>query len=755
MGANEKGFGTVNRGFYPELIDNSARFDGAAYSTFTPASAGDRQKFELSGWIKRSDFDTNQVIVSAGTGGPTSAEFIYSYLRFDAGNRLQFFDYAYPTTYCDIVTSRVFRDPSALFHYKVTVDTTQATASDRVKIEINGELETSLDTAAYPALNRLMAFNNNVTHYISLFPLPNGGTNLSGYAADLRMLDGITGQTYLEVKNGVPIPKSYTGAYGTNGWHLEFNGTTTDSSGNGNDWTATGIASWDYVPDTPTNKWCTLNPLYNSGAAATFSQGNLRVSQTSPRGVGGSLGVASGKYYWEVFCEDITDPLNVAMIGVVDLTKQIAPSTVAYATEFGWTYYAKTGDFWHNNASTPYGSIYTDGAVIGICLDVTNETLEFSLNGVSQGVFAITLSGGIYGPLIEDASLSATIMVLNAGQDSTFAGNKLTGSANATDANGYGDFYYTPPAGALALCAANLPETTISPNGATQVEDYYGAVEDTESNIAASVAALRTGWPNYFELMKNLANPETWAWRFSHDSGNEYAVSTTATYQAARALSGTDSWIGYTVKIDPACGTAAGSQAHTSGTPTTITHNLGEARGFILLFPRAGGAVYAYHPDLPAGQLLILTSTAAAAANTTITNVAANSFDIGSGVTTGTYDYLIMTEVDGFFELGEYTGNASTDGPFDYGDRPNFVTVRRIETLSNWYAQDATRSPENVVNDFLSLDTTTVEQSTVDCMDFLSNGMKIRNTNGGWNASGGTYVYFKITEQPVKCSNAR
>ena len=64
--------------------------------------------------------------------------------------------------------------------------------------------------------------------------------------------------------------------------------------------------------------------------------------------------------------------------------------------------------------------------------------------------------------------------VANFGQDSSFTGEKTSGSANAQDDNGQGDFYYTPPSGFLALCSANLPDTTLSPNQDEQATEYMG-----------------------------------------------------------------------------------------------------------------------------------------------------------------------------------------------------------------------------------------------------------------------------------------
>ena len=40
-----------------------------------------------------------------------------------------------------------------------------------------------------------------------------------------------------------------------------------------------------------------------------------------------------------------------------------------------------------------------------------------------------------------------------------------------------------------------------------------------------------------------------------------------------------------------------------------------------------------------------------------------------------------------------------------------------------------------------------------DVYDFASNGFKLRTTDGGMNASGGTYIYMAFAEEPLVASN--
>jgi hypothetical protein len=112
--------------------------------------------------------------------------------------------------------------------------------------------------------------------------------------------------------------------------------------------------------------------------------------------------------------------------------------------------------------------------------------------------------------------------------------------------------------------------------------------------------------------------------------------------------------------------------------------------------------------------------------------------------------------VDGFSRFGKYTGNGSSDGPFVYtGFRPAFVVVKRVDSANMWVMMDSERYTYNVMGSALKVNDQDAEFSWNPSKDFLSNGFKLRTTDGAENASGGTYVYMAFAEDPFKYSNAR
>ena len=142
----------------------------------------------------------------------------------------------------DLRTSQVFRDPAAWYHIVVAVDTTQAAASDRVKLYVNGSQVTSFSTATYPSQNFETRVSNG--HSEQVGAEATSYSYIDGYLAEVNFIDGtqLTPSSFGETKNGVWIPKAISGlTYGTNGFRLTFADSSSlgdDTSGNGNDFTS-------------------------------------------------------------------------------------------------------------------------------------------------------------------------------------------------------------------------------------------------------------------------------------------------------------------------------------------------------------------------------------------------------------------------------------------------------------------------------------------------------------------------------------
>ena len=437
-------------------IDNSLRFnDGdTAELTRTPGSEGDKQKHTISMWFKRCTSGTNQALFSAGVDGGV----IYSIRFID--------DALYLSQSSNFVkaTNRLFRDPSAWYHIVIAADSTLSTQNDRIKIYVNGVLETSFSENTFGGGQNLdFEVNDDVLHAVG-YDTINNSVPFDGYISEFHLIDGtqLAASDFGEFNNnGVWIPKAYTGSYGTNGVYLEFKqtGTGTDASGMGADtsgnthhYAPVNLAALDVMPDTPTNNWCTYNPLDLglASSGATFSQGNLHVTTTTAfeDQVGSTFGVSSGKWYWETKIQSNQNRESIGAILVgTGLTGGAA--RVQYSSRFGAITLL--------NSSIATGATYGDNDIISVTLDLDNNEAKFFKNNALQGTVT-SLNAETWVPAYFDNSngVGALAVAANFGQDGTFAGLETAG--NNADANGFGNFKYAVPSGFYSLCTKNLAE---------------------------------------------------------------------------------------------------------------------------------------------------------------------------------------------------------------------------------------------------------------------------------------------------------
>jgi hypothetical protein len=452
-------------------VKNSLRFNsGSSDKLSRSATSGSNTKYTVSCWVKRSGFDSSTTVFSTGD---TTADNNARMLFINADNRVQVAYYNAGYTY-QVETSALLRDPSAWYHLVSAVDTTQATASDRIKIYINGTLQTSLSTANYPSQNSTFNFNS-ATQYIGDL----GGRSIFSnfYLADFYYVDGtqVNATSFGETDEdtGIWKPKAYTGTYGTNGFYLQFKNSAslgTDSSGNGNTFTVNNLTSVDQSTDTPSNNFATLNPIVFQGTGVAFSEGNLKytISSSSNRQVISTFGATKGKWYFE---NKVTQKggYNTYRVGLSNFEiwatnnnmYQEALGQKASAYDIA---YESTGSVYANNSTvgTSLGT-YTNGDIIGVAYDLDNNFVYFSKNGtfINSGVptsgssgtggFSIT-NGYNYTPAIQDSGFTTSaIFDLNYGNPDY--------SANSyQDANGFGDFSYSVPSGYYSLNTRNLAQ---------------------------------------------------------------------------------------------------------------------------------------------------------------------------------------------------------------------------------------------------------------------------------------------------------
>ena len=199
-----------------------------------------------------------------------------------------------------------------------------------------------------------------------------------------------------------------------------------------------------------------------------------------------------------------------------------------------------------------------------------------------------------------------------------------------------------------------------------------------------------------------------------------------------------------------------------NGNARTISHNLGVVPKFIIIKDRDqvrnwGTYHVAIGPGKDAGYL---NNNVVPEANNNFWNNTTPTASVFSVGTDGTYngngnDYIVYLFGDSSMsKCSSYTGNGSGNGTFIYtGFKPAWTIIKRTDSADNWVIDDVKRSPTNTMKNTLYANLNNAEYtSNAYGIDFLSNGFKIRNTDGNYNSSGGNYIYTAFAENPFVSS---
>ena len=820
-----QGAGDASTGFYDYTIDQSLRFEdgGSPYLNRTPSSAGNRKTWTWSCWIKRGNITSNQGIFGAESSGDRLV------IAFGYGGTDQARFYSQSPA-AEIYTNQVFRDSSAWYHIVWAVDTTQSTSSNRVKLYVNGTQVTSFAGASYPSQNSDLSVNNTVAQYVGRWAGYNGDY-FDGYLAEMHLVDGsqLTPSSFGETKAGIWIPKSYTGSHGTNGFYLPFDDSSAigdDESANTNDFTVNNIAATDVVLDSPTNNFAVIA---NDKAASpqVYSEGNLHADDNNATTGNYSakstmlVPMDSGKWYVEA----LSDATGASGAGLGTYTSD----TINRVGTIGYYY---TGNIVVSNDVIHYyssGGIYQNGQqqsglatlgdkdIIAMLVDTDAKTVQYYVNGSAAGT-AISMNNttDLVGAQLHGHHTRP--FMFNFGQDSSFAGRKTSGSANAQDANGIGDFYYTPPTDAKAFCTANLPDPGIDPAENEEPADYFDiqlwtgtgsgqsfsnftfqpdwlwfknrngnsdhAIFDSVRGVNAGLTSnntndentsasgsqdlvsfdndgFTTGTPSqYGSLGSNTLTIVTWAWRGGGSASSNSAGDITSSV-SANTESGF-SIVGYTGD-----GTSA---------TRTIGCGLTKKPEAVILKNRTSDSVsdtwFVWHTAFgtasPSKYMTLYNGDGVAASGVFVdgsfSDNSGNALFAVDGSYNGvnksstTYIAYCFHSVEGYSKFGSYTGNGSADGPVIVtGFRPAWVMIKSTGASSNgWYIYDNKRENYGTLVDaMLYANLDSQEDNGSRDLDFLSNGFKPRLTDSNVNNNNSTFIYFAFAEQPFKYANAR
>ena len=790
-------------------VERSLRFNSAdsAHLSRTLSSEGNKRLWTWSGWLKLGKPpDSQRFIFSQRTSSSNQCNIQYSgdgRFRFESGGGKG-----------NAFTQGFFRDPSAWYHLIVTLDSDNSTADDRIIIYVNGERQ-GLDIS--PTISTGDHGINNNNEQVLGREADTNSLEYDGYMAEIHFIDGArkapSDFAETDTLTGEYKPIKYEGTYGSQGWYYNFsdnsNNTAStlgkDYSGNGHNTTpgnisvSSGIGN-DSVTDSPTNNFCTYNPL-NQTNSVSLTEGNLKFSQSSnDQAVTGTMAITSGKWYYEflkvsgdnpevgIIATDSTNPDTNG--GRVAFTGQssgdVTGLKIALITNNGQQ---RNGiDYGDSGAITlTGGSAQTGAGYIGIAIDMDNSKIwytDLSGNFFNSGDPA-NGTNAAYDFSSTQAANGAVPVVYFA----TNSGD--TGSVNF----GQQPFNHTQPSGFNSLCTQNLADPTIKLSN-----KYFETLLYTGNGGTQTITGLSFSpdfvWirernsPNAHKLYNTISGVhevlETSGTEAEGTDTNGLTAFNSDGFSVGSSISNNgsgDSYVSWnwdagdstvtnnngTISSQVRANTTAGFSIATwtsdgQGSPTSFGHGLGVKPDFLIIKSRGGD-----------GNWQCWFSTFTNATNNFVSLNLATRVQTAGAAMWGTIDSSVInfrhsanssngeamigyffSNVEGFSKAGKYGGNGNSDGVYVHlGFRPAFLMIKTGEQDGDWIMIDNKRDVDNPTQHRLDADLIDTETSNDVYHDFLANGFKLRTGSASRNPSNQEMFYLAFAENPFKYARAR
>jgi len=748
--------------------NNSLRFraSNSAYLNRTPASAGNRQTWTWSGWVKRGTLGTYQQIFGAYIGSGTT-DTNYFEITFSSSDLISITGYS--TVYR--ISTAVYRDPSAWYHIVVALDTTQATAGNRLKVYVNGSEVTAFGTSNNPTQNTNLGINGAYPHGIGAIPA--NVSYFDGYMADINFVDGqaLTPNSF-GTSNGLGVwqPIRYGGSYGTNGFYLPFTANTESyagffgGSGYSIETTATQIipATGDFTIEAMINfgSLASYPVIACQGTAAVSGRSiflvnsdgtlNLQNNLTSINSAAGAI--TTNRWYYVAVTRSGAN--SVLYINGV----QVATNSTTFGTIQNTTFRIGV-DFSSDYISSGYVSNVRVSNVVRTISPSTAPTTNFTNDASTvlltlQGATVVDNSSNAYaltnnGPVTLGKTYPFAYKVFNdqSPQGNNWTPNNISGITGSTldimtdvptltsaTAANYCVINPLDAQGTATLTDANLTlassSTTHRNRKATFVVPSTGKWYWELTTASTSSSSVILGWG----LQTTTAATDSQAgnantWMAQNDANQDIFNQTTTVLSTGSAVAGgsirqvaydsgtgklwfgvNNTWYSSTdlTSGNPSAGTnecmtlSAGSYF-----PTITCYNLTANANF-------GQRPFAYTP--PSGF------------------VALNTFNLP----TPTIGATASTTANKYMDVTLYTGNSTTNVITNSGSmQPDFVWIKSRSNSQNNDLFDSVRGAGYVL---FSNATNAETNNTANFTSFNSNGFSLASNGGDTNFSGYTYV---------------
>ncbi len=665
-------------------VAKSLRFNSgdSAYLNFQPSAAGNRRTWTWSAWVKRSENN------NGGLFGNYYSDDSFGTLFFN-GDQLQF---SANTTW--FKTTQVFRDFSSFFHIVLAVDTTLATAGDRVRLYINGSEVTNFATENNPSQNANLGPNNSAETRIGR----DGSNYFNGYLAEVNFIDGqaLAPTDFGETDaNGVWQAKEFAGAYttDTDSRNVYWDGYWGGSAGSEYTWSGGGA--------------------FNGSTSTGYTRNNsaAEITWTPPS----AIAISSSLQVW----------VQQGQSGQVKLNG----STVA-TNNNQWSEIATSGNLTSlslvSGAGNAYAILYAvkvDGTILVNAQGANSFRLPFTDNSTTQA-------------LGYDAAVTAPTLNPKGGMDVvTYTGNAGTQSI-----------------GGLALQPDLVWIKDRTNTGFHSLFDTVRGATKTIFSNATNAEETQSGGVTAFNsdgfslgswsIVNAARTYVAWCWK-----AGGAAVSNTDGTITSQVSASTDYGFSVCTFTSPASGNFTFGHGLSTAPSLVFMKDRENA-----------GNWHIYHSSVSTdtSKYLILNSSGALNTYSNVWGAAlptSSVFGLGVGasiVANADAVAYCWSEVAGFSKFGSYSGGTNPK-TITTGFKPRFLIFKRTNSTNHWILIDSARGGTQKLAADLSVaenDNASIGDASQNIVEFLADGFKLTTTNAATNVSGGTYIYAAYADRP-------
>jgi hypothetical protein len=697
-------------------IDESCRFNDndSAYLYWRPSGAGDsRDAWSLAIWFKRCNLGSAQVLYDCQL---TDSPYGNDTITLQSDNKLDVqIQAAGGSIVGRLITTQVFRDPSAWQQLVVVWDSADSTAGDRLRLWINGSEVTAFDTDTQPSSGQ-DSITGSTPSKFGIAATAAGATFMDGYLTQVVFIDGTSltsssfGETNSTTGQWVPIdPSDLT--FGSNGFLLDFS----DSTFLGKDARTSG----DQVNSYASSQWGGATGSY------TFSDGRLEADTDNKAIKSDDTFAGDFELQWQY-----KDKANW-VIGVYETGED---GTFDDSNSIGGM--ASMTDSWYIQASsvTANNDIKYGGATVVDSTTIANGdvwnisrssgTLKIERNGSTVHTWSQTSTNTVR-IVFAQGDTSADAEAVNWVDNSTLGNNFFSSGLAAAD---------------QMTDSPTNNVSTLNPLGMTP------SMVLSDGNLVATPGSTNFRW-----VGSTISIPPTGKWVFEavRTAGSTGAYIGIGDAVAASGVDvGTGVW--YCVNVD-----TGNIEKRTGGSNTTVETGSGDLGSSVIRveynadddeiqFFDDGSSMYdaATAGLSPQNDNLLFLLGPYATYSNAITatfnedNFAGTPTSDFKGLSTSNFSSPTIANPSDYFNVDIYTGTGESLARTGIGFQPNLLIDKSRSNSDSFDVVDSVRG----VDKYLYTDGTAAEETDTDkVQSFDSDGYTL-GTGGGINSSGRTYV---------------